>query len=495
MAIPDAIGSERAPEIVGAKAGGNGLRNADLVGTRPRNRDYVLRRLLLAADLSAILLAMVISLAVVSDHPDPVSTTLVLAPTLAIWAVILRSYGLYDHQVRAVGASVLDDAGPLFHAVVLGTLATWLYSKLVLGDHRLALVELVLFAITTIVLIGLLRSLMLRIHRRAQGPEEVVIVAIAESVGQMRRRLARHPEYGMHLRGAIILGAEPEKPLGLELQPVRQDLGRMIEERKIDQLMVQPGPDMDIVEIVRLMRLCHRHLVRFSVVPANRQTLNPGAEIDRIEGLGILVYHPPVLSPSSRFLKRSLDLAVSATALLLFAPLMPFIALAIRLDSRGPILFRQTRVGRFGVRFRLLKFRTMDEDAEQKVDELMADSRDPDCLLLDQDPRVTRVGRFLRRTSLDEIPQLWNILVGDMSLVGPRPLPERDDRMVEGWSRHRLDLRPGLTGPWQVMGRNDIPFREMVDIDYDYSAAWSFWGDIRLMLQTVRVVIARRGSN
>ncbi len=209
----------------------------------------------------------------------------------------------------------------------------------------------------------------------------------------------------------------------------------------------------------------------------------------------MLVYHPPMLSPSSRVLKRSVDIVTSALALVLFAPLMPVIALAIRLDSRGPILFKQARVGRYGCHFRLLKFRTMVIEADQMVDGLMAQSKDPDCLSLSQDPRVTRVGRFLRITSLDEIPQLWNVLIGDMSLVGPRPLPERDDRKIKGWSRHRLDLRPGLTGPWQVLGRNNIPFREMVDIDNDYAAGWSLWGDIRLILRTVPAVASRRGSN
>ena len=188
----------------------------------------------------------------------------------------------------------------------------------------------------------------------------------------------------------------------------------MIEEREIDRLMVQPGPGMEIGEIVRLMRLCHRNLIRFTVVPANRQTLNPGAEIDRIEGLGVLVYHPPMLSPSSRVLKRSVDIVASALALVLFAPLMPVIALAIRLDSRGPILFKQTRVGRYGRHFRLLKFRTMVLEADQMVDAVdgsQQGSRLP--LTFDRDPRVTRVGRFLRITSLDEFPQLWNVLVGE----------------------------------------------------------------------------------
>ena len=495
MGPSDAIGSEPAPELA-AQLGGVGLRDPQrLVATRPRNRDYVLRRLLLATDLTGILLAMMISLTAVAHRPDPARTTLILVPTLVVWALLLRSYGLYERQVRRTEVSILDDTGPLFHAVVLGTLAMWLFSKLTLGSERLVMTELLAFTVVAIILISLLRSLVVRIILRARGPEQVVVAACADTVDHLNRIFACHPGYGLELRGAIVPGAGPDQLLGSELQSSPQELKRMIEDRGMDQLMVQPGPGMDIDEIVRLMRLCHRNLIRFSVLPANRQALNPGAEIDRIEGLGVLVYHPPMLSPSSRLLKRSVDIAVSATTLVLFAPLMPIIALAIRLDSPGPILFKQTRVGKYGRRFRLLKFRTMVQDADLMVDGLMAQSKDPDCLSLAQDPRVTRVGRFLRVTSLDEIPQLWNVLIGEMSLVGPRPLPERDDRKIEGWSRHRLDLRPGLTGPWQVMGRNNIPFREMVDIDNDYAAGWSLWGDLRLILRTVPTVISRRGSN
>ncbi len=490
--MPDAIGSDQPSELA-AQLGALELRDPQrLVATRLRNRDYVLRRLLLATDLTGILLAMLISFTLASDRPDPARTTLILAPTLVVWALLLRSYGLYERQVRRTEGSILDDIAPLFHAVVLGTLATWLFSKLTLGGERLAMTELLVFTVAAIVLISLLRSLAVRIHLRAQGPEEVVLAACGETVERLSRIFSCHPEYGMHLRRVIIPGAEPEQPPG---SGPTGDLDRMIEERELDQLMVQPGPGMDVDEVMRLMRLCHRNLIRFSVVPANRQTLNRGAEIDRIEGLGVLVYHPPMLSPSSRLLKRSVDIVVSALALVLFAPLMPIVALAIRLDSRGPILFKQTRVGRYGRHFRLLKLRTMIQDADQMVDGLMAHSLDPDCLSLDRDPRVTRVGRFFRVTSLDEFPQLWNVFVGEMSLVGPRPLPERDDRKIEGWSRHRLDLRPGMTGPWQVMGRNNIPFREMVDIDNDYAAGWSLWGDIQLILRTVPAVISRRGSN
>jgi lipopolysaccharide/colanic/teichoic acid biosynthesis glycosyltransferase len=152
-------------------------------------------------------------------------------------------------------------------------------------------------------------------------------------------------------------------------------------------------------------------------------------------------------------------------------------------------------VGKHGRRFTLLKFRTMSPDADEQVETLMEKSQDPHWLILDKDPRVTRVGRLLRRNSLDELPQLWNVLKGEMSLVGPRPLPERDDDAVHDWHRHRLDLIPGLTGSWQVLGRNNIPFQEMLEIDYAYVSTWDLWTDIRILLRTIPVVLTRRGAN
>jgi lipopolysaccharide/colanic/teichoic acid biosynthesis glycosyltransferase len=168
---------------------------------------------------------------------------------------------------------------------------------------------------------------------------------------------------------------------------------------------------------------------------------------------------------------------------------------AIKLEDRGPVLFRQRRVGRWDRHFQVIKFRTMCVDAEAKRAELLARSKDPGWLLLDEDPRITRVGRFLRHTSLDELPQVWNVLRGEMSLVGPRPLMEEDARQLTGWGRSRLDLKPGLTGLWQVLGRTSIPFEEMVKLDYLYVTNWSLWNDIRLLLRTFPAVFARRGAN
>ncbi|MFL5779846.1 MAG: sugar transferase, partial [Thermoleophilaceae bacterium] len=214
-----------------------------------------------------------------------------------------------------------------------------------------------------------------------------------------------------------------------------------------------------------------------------------------VEGVTVLGMNPPVLSPSSRVMKRALDIAGSTFLLLVTAPLFVVIALAVKLDSRGPVLFRQRRVGRDGGQFPLLKFRTMCEDAEERVEELRKFSKDPHWLHLENDPRLTRVGRVLRHLSLDELPQLLNVLRGEMSLVGPRPLVEAEDQRVGGWARSRLDLTPGITGSWQVLGRTSIPFEEMVKLDYLYVTNWSLWTDIRLIMRTLPAVVTRRGVN
>jgi lipopolysaccharide/colanic/teichoic acid biosynthesis glycosyltransferase len=205
--------------------------------------------------------------------------------------------------------------------------------------------------------------------------------------------------------------------------------------------------------------------------------------------------NPPVLSRSSRWAKRGLDLIGASGALLLGAPVLLLLALLVRIDSRGPAFFRQERIGRGAQRFKLLKLRTMDSDAESRRAGLLAQSKDPGWLHLDHDPRITRLGRLLRLTSLDELPQLWNVLRGDMSLVGPRPLVPEEDSKVQPWARGRLDLTPGITGLWQVLGRTSIPFEEMVKLDYLYVTNWTLWGDVRLILRTLPALLTRRGAN
>jgi lipopolysaccharide/colanic/teichoic acid biosynthesis glycosyltransferase len=235
--------------------------------------------------------------------------------------------------------------------------------------------------------------------------------------------------------------------------------------------------------------------VKLSLLPEGASVMGPSVEVDDIGGLTMFGINPPVLSRSSRLAKRSLDVLGATVALVLAAPLLLLLALLVRVDSRGPAFFRQERIGRGAERFKLLKLRTMEDDAESRRPELLADSKDPGWLHLDHDPRITRLGRLLRPTSLDELPQLWNVVRGDMSLVGPRPLVPEEDSKVQPWARGRLDLTPGITGLWQVLGRTSIPFEEMVKLDYLYVTNWSLWGDLRLMLRTLPAVLRRSGAN
>jgi lipopolysaccharide/colanic/teichoic acid biosynthesis glycosyltransferase len=195
-----------------------------------------------------------------------------------------------------------------------------------------------------------------------------------------------------------------------------------------------------------------------------------------------------------RFAKRALDVSVAAVALIVLIPLMFCVAFAITAGSRGAPLFRQRRVGRFGREFRMWKFRTMVSDAEQLRAELMPRSRERDWLHLDQDPRVTRVGRFLRCTSLDELPQLLNVLRGEMSLVGPRPLPLVEHAALPGWSLPRLEVQPGLTGLWQVGGRTQLGFLDMLQLDCRYVREQSLRADLNILIRTIPAVISARGA-
>jgi lipopolysaccharide/colanic/teichoic acid biosynthesis glycosyltransferase len=226
------------------------------------------------------------------------------------------------------------------------------------------------------------------------------------------------------------------------------------------------------------------------------EAVGSSVQVDDVDGLTMLAVRPFGLPRSSRVLKRAFDLAFTTLGLIAVSPILAAIALAIRLDSRGPILFRQVRVGRDGRPFHIFKFRSMVADAERLKDELRAlnevGEADGGMFKLTRDPRVTRVGNLLRKTSLDEMPQLFNVLRGEMSLVGPRPLVTEEDEQVLGLDRSRLYLTPGMTGPWQILGSR-VPMREMIGIDYLYVANWSLWQDIKLLLNTVRHVL--RGGN
>jgi exopolysaccharide biosynthesis polyprenyl glycosylphosphotransferase len=233
-----------------------------------------------------------------------------------------------------------------------------------------------------------------------------------------------------------------------------------------------------------------------SLLPGMSEVVGSSVEFDHVDGVTLLGVHRFGLTRSSRMLKRGVDIAGASAALVVLGPLMAAAAIAIKLDSRGPVLFRQRRMGRKERPFDMLKFRSMYPGAEDERDELAVLSHAGEGLFkVARDPRITPVGRLLRRFSIDELPQLINVLRGDMSLVGPRPLVLEEDKRIEGRHRRRLQLSPGITGPWQVLGTADrrIPLRDMVTLDYMYVGNWSLWTDVKILLRTAVHVVRGRG--
>ena len=251
-------------------------------------------------------------------------------------------------------------------------------------------------------------------------------------------------------------------------------------------------------ETVELIRALSEIDVRVDVVPRLFTLLGRNTGIHNVEGLPLMAVPRPTFPSSTLLIKRTTDVLLSSAGLLLLAPVFAVIAVMIRLDSPGPVFFRQTRMGQGGKTFKLFKFRTMTVDAETRKADLAGlnkhalEGDDPRLFKVPNDPRVTRFGRFLRRYSLDELPQLINVLSGEMSLVGPRPLILEEDQHVVDWRLWRLTVKPGMTGLWQVVGRDHISFEEMVELDYRYVADWSLAGDLGLLLRTLPAVTRER---
>jgi exopolysaccharide biosynthesis polyprenyl glycosylphosphotransferase len=230
-------------------------------------------------------------------------------------------------------------------------------------------------------------------------------------------------------------------------------------------------------------------------VPRLFEVVSSRAGVDDIEGIPLLDVGHVELSRLNMAVKRTFDLVFGGIFFVLILPLLAALALLIKLDTPGPVLFRQQRMGRGGRTFDIFKFRSMGNGADSLRDEL-ADQNEYSgpMFKMKSDPRVTRVGSVLRRWSLDELPQILNVLRGEMSLVGPRPLWTEEAKQCRGWTQKRLDITPGMTGLWQVLGRSDIPFDEMVKLDYLYVTAWSLGWDIKLLLQTIPAVLEKRGA-
>jgi exopolysaccharide biosynthesis polyprenyl glycosylphosphotransferase len=468
------------------------IRSESIPGTGLRDRDFALRRLLAAGDAFAVLIALCIAL-VLPGEPHPAQRLIWGVAALPLFTVLFKLYGLYDGDLKRISHSTVDDLPRIFHATVIGGLLLWLYSKYS-PLHRLVFLEIALFGGLVVVLVAATRHVVRSAAARFMGPEFALVVGSGRIVNALVTKLAAHPEYRTEVVGALTTEASAAVVDGVPVLGSEYDLERIATEHQVGRVIFS-ARDIEDHELEELLRRCRSLLLKVSVLPRLSDVLGPAVVVDDVEGITVLGVNPPWLPRSSRAVKRAMDVLIASIVLLLAAPALLLVAALIKLESTGPVFFVQERVGKSGRRFRLYKFRTMLANAEQRRAELLEFSTDPHWLKLDHDPRITRSGRLLRRLSLDEFPQFWNVLRGDMSMVGPRPLIPVEDERVQGWARGRLDLTPGITGYWQVLGRTRIPFEEMVKLDYLYVMNWSLWEDVRLMLRTLPVVIGGRGAN
>jgi exopolysaccharide biosynthesis polyprenyl glycosylphosphotransferase len=319
-------------------------------------------------------------------------------------------------------------------------------------------------------------------------------------------------------RRAVLVGSGPNieavshalreskmiEPYGFVARPAEPMSNGLLDFRSLDQLerhfdvvdeVLIADADFPQDEAVELVDRCHRHGVRVRVAPSTMEILMDRVEFVPGQALPLFELKPPVFEGVDFAIKRTFDL-IGATLLLVFlSPLLLLIALAIKATSRGPVLYRSVRPGIGGRPFDCVKFRTMVEGAEDQQDELEPSNEVGGAIFkMRTDPRVTPMGRFLRRWSLDELPQLLNVLRGEMSLVGPRPLPQRDYARLEDWHRKRYLVLPGMTGLWQVSGRSELDFDELVRLDFLYLEHWSVFLDLSILLKTVPAVIRAKGA-
>jgi exopolysaccharide biosynthesis polyprenyl glycosylphosphotransferase len=495
MSTPGVPGLELAGARTAAIAlGAEARARRGIVAGRYVPRDRAVRRALAVSDTLAIVVAIgFVDLFVANRNgAREAMWGLVALPAILL---LFNAYGLYRRDSKRISHSTLDDLPWLFHALVVGSLLLWLYYHVTIRGG-IKFLDLLAFSCVTIVSVTVFRKVARHLVHARRGPERVLLLGDAEAINVVARKMRAHSRYRAEPVARIATSGTQRSDIDLPIvgRLTDLDLSAVVSELDVERIVLAQG-ELAEPTLLEFHRRCKELSVKVSVLPELCDVMGPSVEIDDVEGVTLLGINPPVLSPSSRMAKRCMDLVGASVMLIFAAPLMALIAIAIKLDSRGPVLFHQVRVGRRDTRFALLKFRTMVTIAEQMTEQLRAQSKDPHWLHLEHDPRITRLGRLLRSTSLDELPQLWNVLRGQMSLVGPRPLIEAEDSLLLDWARNRIDLTPGLTGLWQVLGRTSIPFEEMVKLDYIYVTNWSLWTDVRLMVRTVAVVLSRRGAN
>ena len=460
-------------------------------GETGKCRGWLVRRLLLLADALGLVAAFALTLALVGPGGTQAWIELgVFLATLPLWVLAAKLFGLYDMDEPRADHSTADDLVRICLLVTFGGLVI----AVVAGYTASSSAEALLFCLFGVMVVALGRAVARSLARRSASYVQNTVIVGAGDIGQLvARKLLQHPEYGLNLVGFVDRDPRQRRAdLGsLTLLGEPDDLPEIIRILGVERIIIAFSRDAH-TETLELIRSLKHSSVQIDIVPRLFEVVGANTQIDLLEGMPVLGLRPTRMSPSSRLVKRTVDVLGSAMILAAAAPLFAFVAWRIKRETPGPVFFRQRRLGLNQREFTLLKFRTMRVDADEAphreyIKATMAGPVVPSTnglFKLDRPDAITGFGQWLRKTSLDELPQVLNVLRGDMSLVGPRPcLPYE----VEHFAPHHFErflVPAGITGLWQVAARAHTDYGDALDIDVIYARSWSPGLDLNLLLRT-----------
>jgi len=448
-----------------------------------RVREAVFRRSLAVADVVAAAVALVFCVDVLGD--DGLRPVALLALPLIV--VAGKAHGLYDRDELVLNKTTIDQAPALFSCATLYALLVMVLQDPFV-DGSLGAAQAVGLWGSLFVAALLARRIARWVAVLSTPVERCLFVGSDESYARLHSKLP-DGDRRARLVGRMALNQIADDQL---VAVASATLHRLIDSLGVHRVIIEPSEALPQITL-DFVREAKSIGVRVSLLPRILEVVGSTIEVDDLNGLTLLGVRRFGLTRTSRLIKRAFDSTGAAIGLVALAPLLALAAILIKLDSHGPVIFRQTRIGRDGQPFEIWKLRSMRHDTDHLKRHLRAHS-DPTIGLfkLPDDPRITRIGHWLRQSSLDELPQLVNVLRGEMSLVGPRPLVADEDQQITGRDRSRLNLTPGMTGHWQIQGAR-VPLAEMIKLDYLYVATWSLWLDVKILLRTISYVFARRG--
>lgn len=462
-----------------------------------QKRSLIFNIFLVIADSLLIVVSFVLANYLKQGYISPPELVIIQNSRLLIFAIctLLAVFGFFSIYETSSKRSEIDEISAVIGALTVGMILfeamTLFYRDLIF--RRMTIVYAWMISSFLISLLHVLAILTVKyFYSIGVGTSQVLIIGVGDSAKALHRKMIDNPRMGLRFSGFVAL--KPEERSNAYVIGDVSDLTRILAQKKINKVIFAE-PEAHTQDLMKLIDICTASNVQFQFVPRMLDIIESRISTDEIAGVPLVSVREIKLYGFNAFLKRSSDIVFGSIILTVISPLILIVSLLIKMDSKGSIFFKQRRIGKNGKEFDMLKFRSMTEGAEDEIEKLAAlNEADGLIFKIKNDPRITRIGRFIRRWSIDELPQMFNVLKGDMSLVGPRPPLPREVAGYNSWHRKRLHVSPGITGLWQVSGRSDISFEEMVKLDIFYIENWSLWLDIKILIRTVFVVILAKGA-